>query len=187
MTICIAAIGKDEKGNEFIVFATDHMVSIGDLGQFEKTISKYKVVNNNTVTMLSGNPLIFDAVIHECKNCHSYKDVKDSIFTNLCKVKDEQIKNQILNTYKIDFDYIKEILKGSVQNKFIDNALMSISTHTLESIVLLIGFDQHLAQITEIGEIGMLDFRDIDFGCICSGAVQAMNTLLFQSIVKMTR
>ena len=44
MTICIAAIGKDEKGNEFVVFATDHMVSIGTLGQFEKTIAKYVIL-----------------------------------------------------------------------------------------------------------------------------------------------
>jgi hypothetical protein len=180
LTICIAAIGKDSDGNEFIVFSTDHMVSIGSLGQFEKTILKYKIVNSNTVTMLSGNPLIFDSIIADCKNCHSYGDVKKAILSNLCTVKDEQIKRQILDTYKIDFAYIQEVLKGNVQNKYIDNVLLSISSHSLETLILLIGFDQHLAQITEIGEVGMLDFRDIDFGCIGSGAVQAMNTLLFQ-------
>ena len=63
MTICIAAIGRDEIGNEFIVFATDHMISIDNLGQFEKTIEKHKKINDNTVAMLAGRPLFFNDLI----------------------------------------------------------------------------------------------------------------------------
>lgn len=98
----------------------------------------------------------------------------------MCSIKDEQIKKQLLDQYKLDFDFIKEVMKGQVQNKYIDNILQSISEASLDSAILVIGFKNHLAQITEIRDIGMFDYRDIDFGCIGSGAVQAMNTLLFQ-------
>lgn len=180
MTICVAAIGVDSDTKEVIVFATDHMVSIGSLGQFEKTIAKYKEINTNTVAMLSGNPLIFDQILDKCCKGKHFKEIKEQIHKNMCSVKNLHIQKQILDIYKIDFDYIKEVLKGSVQNKYIDNILQSISEASLETNILVIGFEEHLAQISEIRESGMIDYRDIDFGCIGSGAVQAMNTLLFQ-------
>lgn len=63
MTICISAIATC-KNKETIVFSTDHRVSIGDLGQFEKEIKKYKILNkNNIVAMLSGKMLLFDRII----------------------------------------------------------------------------------------------------------------------------
>ena len=40
MTICIAAISV-KNGKDFIVFATDHMITTG-MGQFEHSVPKYK-------------------------------------------------------------------------------------------------------------------------------------------------
>jgi hypothetical protein len=180
MTICIAAIGVDDKSKEIIVFATDHMVSIGNLGQFEKTISKFKEINSNTVAMLSGNPLIFDDLLKDCCKGKDFDIIKEKIHQNICSVKESYIQKQILDMYKIDFDYIKEVLKGQVQNKYMHNVLQSVSEASLQTNILVIGFKQNLAQISEVREIGIQDYRDIDFGCIGSGAVQAMNTLLFQ-------
>lgn len=62
MTICISAIGGDEKsGEEFIVFGTDHMVTFGNdslSNEFEHNIKKYKElgINKLVVAMLSGKP-----------------------------------------------------------------------------------------------------------------------------------
>ncbi len=184
MTICIAAIGTGEKNKELIVFATDHMVSIGSLGQFEKTIAKYKAINHNTVAMLSGNPLIFDALLDECCKNRNFDKIKKVIFNNISDIKYDKVQKSILDIFKIDFDYIKEVLKGDIKNKIIDAILQSIAEYSLNTSIILIGFKNHIAQITEIREIGMIDFRDIEFGCIGSGAVQAMNTLLFQRHTK---
>jgi hypothetical protein len=75
MTICIAAIGKDENGKEVIVFATDHMITLPTIGQFEMTVDKYKKITPNTIAMLSGEQLIFEDLIKDCKNC-SFDDMK---------------------------------------------------------------------------------------------------------------
>ena len=68
MTICISAIAKDN-GNEIIVFSTDHMVSVGNVGQFEKEIKKYKVLSGNTIAMLSGKMLLFNRILEGVNGC----------------------------------------------------------------------------------------------------------------------
>ena len=91
MTICIAAIGTRENGDEIIVYATDHMVSNPRVGQFEINIEKYKIINNHTVAMLSGNPLIFNDLLDNCNEDCSFKDIKKIIHKNM-----GEYKNQIL-------------------------------------------------------------------------------------------
>lgn len=181
MTICIAAIGKDDKGNEIVVFATDHMVSNPQIGSFEKTIDKFKKINRNTVAMLSGDPLIFEDLIQECrqKKC-SFDEMAKLIETNMNTLKDAIIQKQILDIFKINYDYIKDILKGTVNNAYIDNVLRTISKFNLGTLILLIGFKEGEAQISEISENRLVSLRDIEFGAIGTGAVQALNTLLFQ-------
>lgn len=180
MTICIAAIGKNAKDEEFIVFATDHMVTIGDLGQFEKSIAKYKVLNTNTVALLSGNPLIFDDLIKDCAGHCEFEKTRELIHTKMCAIKDAMLNKEVFEIFKIDFNYIKELLKAPIPNIFVQNLLDTINNFRLNTFILLIGYKNNLAQITEISEIGLLDYRDIDFGAVGSGTVQAINTLYFQ-------
>jgi hypothetical protein len=180
LTICIAAIGKDEKGKEVIVFATDHMISNPHIGQFERPIDKYKKLNDNTIVMLSGDPLIFDDLIKNCEKECSFDEMKETIHKSMSNMKNEIIQKQILDIFKMDYDYIKGILKGPIQNPYINNVIEIISKFNLKTILLLIGFKEDEAQIVEITEARTADLRDINFGAIGTGAVQAMNTLLFQ-------
>ena len=83
MTICIAAISK-EKNKEFIVFATDHMVSTMT-GAFEHSIKKYRELNKFTVAMLSGQVLLFDDLIKLEGNENDFNEIKNRIFENFKK------------------------------------------------------------------------------------------------------
>lgn len=181
MTICVAAIGRDAKENELIVFATDHMISSPQIGQFERATGKYKQLNNNTVAMLSGNPLIFDNLIKNCKKkkC-DFDDIKNSIHDNMKTIREELIKKQILDIFKIDYKFIQEIIKGPIQNQYANSLVETISKFTLNTVILLVGFKEKEAQIVEISENNISELRDINFSAIGTGAVQAVNTLLFQ-------
>jgi hypothetical protein len=181
MTICIAAIGQDSKSKEFIVFATDHMISNPAIGQFERKTGKYKKLNENTVAMLSGNPLLFDNLIINCKKkkC-SFDEIKNTIHSNMKQTKDEIIQKQILDIFKIDYGFLKEILKGAIQNQYANSIIETISKFTLNTTILLIGFTNGEAQIVEINEHQISELRDINFSAIGSGGAQAINTLLFQ-------
>lgn len=185
MTICVSAISTDN-GKEAIVFSTDHMVSVGDLGQFEKEIKKYKVLNkNNIVAMLSGQMLLFDRILEGTNDFHDFYKIREKIIENMAKIRKEIIKKEVYDLYSINDDYIKTILPSPIQNPFIQRILETVSTFSLQTNILLIGFDNEgKAQISEIDEKGYADYRDIHFHAIGSGSIQALNTLLFQKHCK---
>lgn len=182
MTICIAAIGNND-AKEVIAFATDHMIT-HPMGQFEKAMDKYKQIDNCTVAMLSGNPLVFNDLIEDCSKKKKFSNIKKAIQQNMKKLRSKDIKEQIYDIYGIDEDFIKDVLRGSIDNRYIGSALDAISSYTINCRILLIGFEDDEAQIAEIAENGISDMREINFGAIGSGAIQAINTLLFQGYSK---
>lgn len=179
MTICIAAIGQDPNNDELVVFATDHMIT-HPLGQFEMSIEKYKQITDNSIAMLSGKALIFSSLIKDCNECGTFNDMVLKIQENMVNLKNERIQKEILDKYKVDFDFIKANLNAPLNNDFVRSIYESITTSSLESMILLIGFEEEEAQISEITETKATDMRDMSFDAIGSGAVQALNTLLFQ-------
>jgi hypothetical protein len=177
MTICIAAIAKNGS-KEAIVFATDHMITT-NLGQFEHTIQKYKQINQSTVAMLAGNPLLFDNLIEVDKTA-PYSNIEKKIHENFKKIRKDNIEKEILNIYNVDESFVLEALKGTVPNQYVDTILDKITKYNLQTGILLIGFEGDVAQIAEINETGFENFRDITFHAIGSGRDQAVNTILFQ-------
>ncbi len=178
MTICLAAIGK-EGSDEFIVFATDHMVSTA-LGQFEHSIVKYQRLNKNTVAMLAGNPLIFNDLIKLSKQKLPYDKIKKEVFDNFKKKREEQIKNVVFDIFGIDKEYFLDILRMPQLNPALQKIIKDTAETSLETGILLIGFQNGDAQITAIDQAEIYDLRSINFHAIGSGNVQAMNSLLFQ-------
>lgn len=178
MTICLAAIARDDK-EEFIVFATDHMVTTA-IGQFEHSIVKYKEIDKNTVAMLAGNPLIFDELIKVNKNSN-FDEIQTQIFQNFKKTRKEFIKREIFDIYNIDDKFFLDSLQKPIPNPIIATILKQVSEFRLGTGILLIGFDkQGNARIADISEDHMVNFRDMNFHAIGSGNIQAANTLLFQ-------
>src|SRR3989344_4907474 len=153
MTICISAIATKEDGKEAIVFSTDHMVST-QLGQFEKEIKKYKVLNkNNIIAMLAGQTLLFDRILEGTNDFHDFHKIRDKIGTNLATIRKEIIKREVYDLFGIDENYIKSILPAPIQNPFIQKILETVSSFSLQTNILLIGFDDvGKAQISEIDE-----------------------------------
>jgi len=180
MTICISAIAKENNGEEIIVFGTDHMVST-QIGQFEHEIKKYKLINKNIVAMLSGNTLLFDRCIKGIDRDADFFSVREKIRQNMEKLRKEIIENEVYKVYNIDDNFVKDILKQQICNQYLDKILDTISKFSLKTSILLVGFDNNnKAQISEIGEEGYMDFRDVNFHAVGSGTIQAINTLLFQ-------
>jgi hypothetical protein len=179
MTICIAAIGKRDD-EECIVFATDHMVTLGFLGQFEHSIIKYKELNHSAVAMIAGNPLIFDDLTKISDTNSDYDTIRNELFSNFQKVRKSIIQNEVLNVFDVDFEYVKNILDKSIPNNYLEGMLLKISEYKLNTSILLAGFSGNEAMITEINEENYSEQRVINFHAIGSGHIQALNTLMFQ-------
>ncbi len=179
MTICIAAIATNDD-EEFIIFATDHMVSSPVLGGFEHPILKYRPVDKNCVAMLSGVPVFFDELTKLKDPEISFSEKKNEIYKNFLRLRRKIIKREILDRHGITKTFFLEVLKMEIPNAFIGNLLKEVINFKLKTSILMIGFDDGLAMISEIDETGEIDYRDIAFHAIGSGTLQAMNTLLFQ-------
>ena len=183
MTICIAAIGKCEDlgiDGEAIVFATDHMITLSQIGEFEHSIEKYRTINSNTVVMLSGEALLFDELLDGVPSNGTVDEIKEKIYSNMVNIRAKRIEKIVLDRFKVDFDYVKELLKLPDHNDTVSEFLGFIKEYDLETSVMLAGFKDGKAQIYEINEVDAINTRDINFNAIGSGGTQAINTLLFQ-------
>jgi len=183
LTICVAAIGRcDDIGKdcEAVVFATDHMITLKQIGQFEHAVEKYRKINSNTVAMLSGEALLFDEVLKGATETGNLDEIGQKIHQNMISIRDMRISKLIFEKLKIDFDFLKELLKAPAHNATVENILSTIEKFKLDTTVLIVGFKDNLAQLVEINEFNLTNTRDINFDAIGSGSVQALNTLLFQ-------
>lgn len=179
MTICIAAIGKFNS-KDCIVFATDHMISQPNLGEFEHAIQKYRKLNSDNIAMLSGDPLLFEEILKN-SDLDVFEEISKQIFKNIITIKQEKINSQIHCIFNTDDNYIKNVaLLQKPENNFINQLLGLISNFKLKTSILLIGFNEGKAKICEVTEFGIVQLRDLNFGAIGSGSLQASNTFLFQ-------
>ena len=180
MTICISAICKNENKEETIVFAVDHMISTG-IGEFEHGINKFKKLNQNTVGIIAGNALLMDYFLDEDYSDKSYGEIQEIIEEKFQAKRLEVIKKEVLDVFSIDLDYVKDILKNPISNTFQSMILRNIARTKLNTAILLIGFEDGKAKISEIGDAGVGSYDQINFHSIGSGSIQAQNTLLFQN------
>lgn len=184
LTVCVSAITTCQNNGtakEAIVFCADRMISTGIIGQFEHTIEKYKKINGNTYAMLSGNPLIFEDLIKISNENLPYSEIRIEIFNNFKKKRKQAIQNEILELYGLNETYIKDILKQPIPNAFIEEILKKITGYSLQTEVLLLGYDdKNHAMISYISSDGIAEYRDIGFHTIGSGSIHAMHTLLSQ-------
>lgn len=178
MTICISAICT-ENDEENVAFAVYHMITTG-IGQFEHDICKYNVLADNTVGMLAGNALLMDYFLEDDYSDKSYSGIQSILEEKFKQKRLEKIQKEVLDVYTIDWDDVKEILKNPITNEFQTLILKSITKIKLNTAILLMGFNDKKARISEIGDGGIETFDKIYFNTIGSGSIQAQNTLLFQ-------
>lgn len=183
MTICIAALTTHEN-KQCIVFATDHMVSLnmheGFLGGFEHTFLKYKQIDNNSVAMLAGNPLLFNDLINDIDVGVAHGDKVEMIYKNFLRKRKEVIKKEILDPHGLTKKFIIESLQEDIKNPIMGAILQKIFEFQLKTTMMVVGFEKRKGLISVIDETGFQDWTEFHFHAIGSGSLQAMNTLMFQ-------
>lgn len=178
MTICISAICT-ENHEENIVFGVDHMITTG-LGQFEHDINKYKLLSENTVGMIAGNALLMDYFLDEDYSQKSYSEIQIILEEKFKQKRLEKIQKEVFDVFSIDAEFVKDILKNPINNEYQSLILKNIAKSKLNTAILLMGFEDDKAKISEIVDTGIENYDQINFNTIGSGSIQAQNTLLFQ-------
>ena len=85
-----------------------------------------------------------------------YKKYFYTIFKQKWEIKTsiQKIQKEVLDVYTIDWDDVKEILKNPITNEFQTLILKSITKIKLNTAILLMGFNDKKARISEIGDGG---------------------------------
>jgi len=178
MTICISAICT-ERGEEQIVFAVDHMITTAN-GEFEHPIKKYERINKSTIAMVAGDALLMQYFMDIENFDEDYKSLQNIIQNKFIEKRKEKVNREVLSPFCLEKNFIQKSLERPLNNLFVENILIETLETKLNSAILLIGFKEDKALISEISDGNIYDFRTINFHAIGSGAQQAQNTLLFQ-------
>ncbi|MBD3389625.1 hypothetical protein GF415_01580 [Candidatus Micrarchaeota archaeon] len=186
MTICLAAICsfKPDSGEEAIVFCTDHMLTMGagnnELGGFEQSIEKFKVLGPGKVCLLSGNPLLANQLYAYPYADMGIERMAEQIYKNMVQARKEKVERQ-LGLRGLTLSDAKQMLNGEIKNPHAAQLMDMYQNYSIQTSVLLLGFcNKKEARIFSINESGFEDHRDINFSAIGSGAMQALNSMLFQ-------
>ncbi|MCX6771570.1 MAG: hypothetical protein NTX79_05945 [Candidatus Micrarchaeota archaeon] len=189
MTICVAGICKfnlksdpPEKFRDGIVFVTDHMLSLEGLGQFENPMKKYTVLPNGTYVMIASNGVSLSEIIDGLgvETNTSFRRTSEIIKEKMKQLRDSKLESQITSRLGFTLNEIKEIARGEIQSEEMRSIVQNCLENSLETEIMLVGFENGKAEISVISEFNIAPFRDYGFAAIGTGAMQAINALMFQ-------
>ncbi len=191
MTSCIAAIGKNENGQDVIVFATDHMLSQKagiEESQFEQAVEKFKMINKDTVLMFSGVTVYFPKIIDALNSKFGlalaktqYTDVIKSLTEIMKAFRFQTFEQEVLDKYKLKFEDVKDaITKQQYSHPILQTILNQLTEYNINSMILSVGFQNDEGQMNIIDDFREYSYRDNNFSAIGSGWPQANSTLMFQ-------
>lgn len=160
------------------------MITLPEVGEFEHTIKKCRKVNKNTIAMLSGEALLFDDALDGTNSLQGFDSIRDKIHENMNSLRNQRIESYLLDRFNIRFEDLGDYMQLPQHNNMLERIMNEISNVHLKTSVLLAGYKNNRAELTEINEITYINTRDINFNAIGSGGTQAINTLLFQSHTK---
>lgn len=191
MTSCIAAIGKNENGQDVIIFATDHMISqqLGiEESQFEQAVEKFKMINKDTVLMFSGVTVHFPKIIDALNSKFGqvldntkYNDIVKSLTEIMKAFRFQTFEQEVLDKYKLKFEDIRDaITRQQYSHPILQTILNQLTEYSINSMILSVGFQNDEGQMNIIDDFREYSYRDNNFAAIGSGWPQAISTLMFQ-------
>ena len=139
MTICVAGICKytqennPDKVKEGIIFATDHMVTIEGLGQFEHKIRKYAMLENGMIIMVAGSIPMSEIIKGNSFEKKGFIETCEIIRLRLKRLRDKMVEDEILNRLGFTFTEMKELSKKEIQNEVIGKMIVECAEADLEA------------------------------------------------------
>ena len=121
--------------------------------------------------MIAGNALLMDYFLNEDYSQKSYSEIQKILQEKFKQKRLEKIQKNVLDVFSIDYDFVREILKNPISNDFQSSILKSISQINLETAILLMGFENGKAKISEVGDTGIENYDQINFNTIGSGSI----------------
>jgi len=191
MTVCIAAISEEDSS---IIFVSDKMLSSQLLGGFEMNFNKY-LTAGNTILLFAGETTNQTEIESRLKKhiesskkktqTLTVEEVVEGVQEIVAQMREELIE-EYLERYGLTFEQAKNLIVTQPQNEIHAAILKVLNTVSINSQIIAAGFDKDgkpriygLDAVHELVKFNFNDFSGIGMHAIGSGAIQALNALLF--------
>ena len=186
MTICVAATccGGDGKAGTAVVVASDRMITMGGLTEFEHDVPKITQVGRRIVSLVAGDALRGSELVRllgPVADASSVRAVAEQLAANYA-----QLRRNIVNAwYFVPRSLtVEAFYEGGVQQKLLGPIAAQIdqlvAAFDVGIDVLLAGVDDQGAHIFMSRNPGGLvdDFEHVGFAAAGSGAIHGLQSLI---------
>ena len=187
MTICLGALcaGADGTDAAAVVVASDRMVTMGGITEFEHEVPKVTQIGDRIVALAAGDALRGAQLINELRRDvhHGAQQLQNVVATAAAlyaALRRQQIESEILSPRGITMQQFYQGLQQAMLPQLVINIDNLIGTFNYNLEVLIAGADDsgaHLYAITNPGG-SHDDFQPIGYAAIGSGALHAVQSLI---------
>ena len=187
MTICLGALcaGADGTDAAAVVVASDRMVTMGGITEFEHEVPKVTQIGDRIVALAAGDALRGAQLINELRRdvhhgAQQLQNVAATAAALYAALRRQQIESEILSPRGITMQQFYQGLQQAMLPQLVINIDNLIGTFNYNLEVLIAGADDsgaHLYAITNPGG-SYDDFQPIGYAAIGSGALHAVQSLI---------
>ena len=187
MTICLGALcaGADGTDASAVVVASDRMVTMGGITEFEHEVPKVTQIGDRIVALAAGDALRGAQLINELRRdvhhgAQQLQNVAATAAALYAALRRQQIESEILSPRGITMQQFYQGLQQAMLPQLVINIDNLIGTFNYNLEVLIAGADDsgaHLCAITNPGG-SYDDFQPIGYAAIGSGALHAVQSLI---------
>src|SRR5919204_1144144 len=187
MTICLGALcaGADGADASAVVVASDRMVTMGGITEFEHEVPKVTRIGDRIVALAAGDALRGAQLINELRRdvhhgAQQLQNVATTAAALYAALRRQQIESEILSPRGITMQQFYQGLQQAMLPQLVINIDNLIGTFNYNLEVLIAGADDsgaHLYAITNPGG-SYDDFQPIGYAAIGSGALHAVQSLI---------
>ena len=187
MTIGLGALcaGADGTDASAVVVASDRMVTMGGITEFEHEVPKVTQIGDRIVALAAGDALRGAQLINELRRdvhhgAQQLQNVAATAAALYAALRRQQIESEILSPRGITMQQFYQGLQQAMLPQLVINIDNLIGTFNYNLEVLIAGADDsgaHLCAITNPGG-SYDDFQPIGYAAIGSGALHAVQSLI---------
>jgi 20S proteasome alpha/beta subunit len=187
MTIGLGALcaGADGTDASAVVVASDRMVTMGGITEFEHEVPKVTQIGDRIVALAAGDALRGAQLINELRRdvhhgAQQLQNVAATAAALYAALRRQQIESEILSPRGITMQQFYQGLQQAMLPQLVINIDNLIGTFNYNLEVLIAGADDsgaHLYAITNPGG-SYDDFQPIGYAAIGSGALHAVQSLI---------
>ncbi len=185
MTVCIGALcaDADGQGTKAVVFASDRMVTLAGLTEFEHEVPKVMPVTDSIVALIAGDALRGSRLVRELRaripaNPAPVEQVVNVAAALYAQLRQQQIEGEVFAPRGITLQQFY----GGIQ--ILPQMMTAIdhhmATYNFGVDFLIGGVDDAAAHLFYLGNPGgpVSDFQTIGFTAIGSGAIHALQSMI---------